>query len=109
MALDIAVLDRLLQDALGSALAGLWSEAQGYARMESIKLAHTLAHVEELSASGRISPLEASALVEMQKNAMQAVLLAVTGLNLLAAQRAINACIDAIRGLVNGALGWALL
>jgi uncharacterized membrane protein len=72
-------------------------------------MAQTLSHIEELNGAGKITKDEAGALVGMQKHAMQAVLLTVEGIGLVAAQQAINSAMGAISGIVNKALGWALI
>ena len=86
-----------------------WKQAEVFARSEAAKLAQTLELIVELKAAGRIDEQQAKALVEMQKHSMQAVLLAIEGIGLIAAQNAINAAVDAIRDLVNPAIGIPLL
>jgi hypothetical protein len=109
MALNIGQLVDAVVTAVKPILGKAWDDVESYVKTEAAKLALTLAHIEELNATGKISPAEATALVNMQKNAMQAVLLTAEGIGLVAAQSAINAAIGAIRTVVNKALGWTLL
>jgi hypothetical protein len=109
MALDTTALASAVFNAVKPVLADEWKDVESYAKVEAAKLAATLAHIEQLSAEEKISEDEASALLDMQKNATQAVLLTIEGIGLITAQQAINAAIGAIRGIVNKALGFGLL
>lgn len=86
-----------------------WPKIKEYAEGEGTKLAQTLVQIEALRIAHEISPGEAAALFEMQKNTARSVLLALQGMGLIAVEMAINAAIDAVRGIVNTALGFTLL
>jgi len=109
MALDLTALGDAIFNAVKPVLADEWNDVQSYAKTEATKLAATLAQIEQLSASGQISQEEAAALFDMQKHATRAVLLTIEGIGVITAQQAINAAIGAVRGVVNKALGFALL
>ena len=85
-----------------------WPEIRAYAEAEAKKMAQTLVQIEALRVKGKPES-ELSALLQMQRNAMRAVLLTIQGLGLLAVEQAINAALDVIRTAVNTALGFDLI
>lgn len=104
------------QELIGPILAAVkpiltksWGEVKEYAEGEAAKMAETLATIAQLRAAGKINDEQAQALLSMQKNAMQAVLLTVEGIGLIAAQRAVNAALAAVKDTVNGVLPVPLL
>jgi len=109
MALNIDVLAKAIFGAVRPVLKKHWKDAKDYAEIESRKMAETLEKVAKMLAAGKINEEQATVLVEMQTNAMRAVLLTVEGIGLIAAQNATNAAIDAVRDTVNGAVGFELL
>lgn len=86
-----------------------WGEVREYAETEAKKMADTLANITKLRVEGRINDMQAEALLDMQKHAMQAVLMAVEGIGLIAAQKASNAALDAVKDIVNKAIGFGFL
>jgi hypothetical protein len=86
-----------------------WGEVKDYADAEAAKMAKTLETIATLRASNKIDDDQAKALLDMQKHAMQSVLLAVEGIGLIAAQNAINAGLAAVKDVVNKALPFPLL
>jgi hypothetical protein len=109
MTLDIKALVDAMLGAMKPILQKSWKDVSEYATVESQKMAHTLASIAELRLAGKIDDEQAATLLEMQKHAMRAVLLAVEGVGLVAAQNAINAALDALKDTVNGAIGFQLL
>lgn len=109
MALDIGALAGAILGAVKPVLQKHWKDAKNYADTESRKLAATLENIADLLAKGKISREQAKILVEMQTNSMRAVFLTVEGIGVIAAQKAINVAVDAVRDSVNGAVGFALL
>lgn len=85
-----------------------WPDIKDYAEVEAKKMAQTLVQIETLRLKGKPES-ELSALLQMQRNAMRAVLLTIEGLGLLAVEQAINAALDIIRTAVNTALGFELV
>ncbi|WP_206203761.1 hypothetical protein, partial [Thermococcus sp. M36] len=63
----------------------------------------------QMKLDGTCTQEQAELLINMQKQAVQTVLLTEKGLALLAVQNAINAALGAIATTVNTAIGWALL
>jgi hypothetical protein len=86
-----------------------WPEIRDYAEGESKKLAQTLVQITTLRLSGQISAGEGAILLEMQKNATRAVLLALQGMGLILVEMAVNAALNAVKEIVNTAIGFALL
>lgn len=109
MALKLDELARAIAGAMRPVLKKHWKDAKDYADAESRKMAQTLETIAKLRAADKINDEQAKALLEMQKSAMRAVLLTVEGIGLVAAQKAINAALAAVRDTVNGAAGFALL
>jgi len=109
MALDVTELAKSMLQASRGKLKKHWPTIKEYAAAEAKKTAETLAMIERLRNAGQISPMEARLLLDMQRNSAKAVLLTVQGLGLLAAEGAINAAVNAVRGPVNKALGFELL
>jgi len=109
MALNIPQLVQPIIAAMKPELVKHWHDAKDFAEAEALKTAQTLALVAKLHAENKIDASQARALLEMQKQASQAVLLAIEGIGLLAAQRSINAGLAAVAQMVNGVVGFALL
>ena len=80
-----------------------------YVAAECKKFALTIAAIETERESGDLDQEEAAILIGMQRTSMSTVLTAAQGLSALMAQTAINAAIGAVRDLVNGVFGFALL
>lgn len=109
MPIDIATLAEQMTKAALPILKEVAPSIGGYVRGECAKLAQTIATIEAEHAAGQMSDEEAKLLIEMQKGAMRTVLLSAEGLGLLAVEKAINAALDAVKPLVNAALGFGLL
>ena len=109
MALDPNDLAAPILEAIEPVLSKYWGDVKEYAETEAQKMATTLASITKLRRADRINNQQAQALLEMQKHAMQAVLLAVEGIGLVAAQNAVNAGLAAVKDTVNRAMGFVLL
>jgi hypothetical protein len=86
-----------------------WKKARTFAEPELGRLAQVLVEIGKLAATGEITDVEARSLFEIHKNTTKTVILTVKGLGLLAVENAINAALGAVRGVVNGAIGFALI
>lgn len=109
MALNAGDLAGSMFGAMKPVLDRYWSDVKDYAETEAEKMAATIAKITELRLAGTINDQQAAALLEMQKHSFQAVLLAVEGIGLIAAQSAINAALGAVKDVVNKAIGFPLL
>lgn len=102
VASDIAA---VLSQELGSGA----DKVQSYARSEGEKLAVSLAQIGELRAKNVINDEEMRLHLNIQKNATRAILMAIQGISIIAAERAINAALKVVAGALNTALGVDLL
>ncbi len=109
MALSVDDLSKLMFNATKPVLKKYWAAVKDLAVTETQKMASTLASITELRIASKIDDQQSQALLEMQKHSMRAVLLAVEGIGLIAAQNAINAALAAVRDTVNKAIGFPLL
>jgi hypothetical protein len=110
MKIDI---ENLLKEMLAAASVVLkkhWPKAKDYAENEFRKLLLEAKHIAQLKDDGKITEQEAIYLMDLQRNASRAVLLAIEGLGILAVEAAINAALNVVRDSVNSAIGgWKLL
>jgi len=109
MALNVKSLAAAMVAAAKGKLEDHWPEVREYAQTEARKTADTLASIERLLLTGQINTKQAKALLRMQRNSAQSVLLTIEGLGLLTVESALNAALGAVRDTVNTAVGFALL
>lgn len=109
MSLDIEDLGKKLLSALQGSLREVWAKAQAFAKPEAQKIAQTIVSIEASYLAGEITEEQARLLLEMQKNASRAVILAVQVIGLVAAEKAINDALSAVKDLVNKAVGFVLI
>ena len=86
-----------------------WPTIKDFAESETIKLAQTLTQISQLVVTEQISNIEASVLLEIQKNTARTVILTVEGMGLILVEEAINSALDAVSGVINTALGFDLV
>jgi hypothetical protein len=105
--LDIAqVVNDMLQAALPHLSKG-GQQASTFASHEFQQYIRNVEHVQNMAEEGKVTNQEAQFLVDQYKASMEAVLLTIEGLGLVAAQNAINAAIDVLNNALNTALGTA--
>ena len=109
MAIEWKDLGPAMLGAAKGVLKKKWPEVKDYAESEYKKLAETLQLIEKLTLAGTITPEEALLQLQIQRNAARTVLLTIEGLGVLAAEQAINAALNAVKPVVNGAIGFALI
>ncbi|WP_447883131.1 hypothetical protein [Serratia fonticola] len=107
--IDVSEVADAMISAARKAFQDEWPVVAGYASMEFKKLAFTLAQIEFLYETKKITDGEASVLFEMQKNTAKAVMAGLTGMTLIIVEQVLNAALDAARAIVNPAIGFALL
>ncbi len=100
------VVNDMLQASAGELLKG-GKKASQYATHEYSSFIADIQHVQTMAEQGTITAAEAQALVEQHKLSMQAVLLAVEGLGLIAVQNAINAALGVLNQAIMASLGSA--
>ncbi len=105
--LDInKVVNDMVQASAGELLKG-GKKASEYATHEYAGFISDIQHVQTMAEEGTITAAEAQALVDQHKLSMQAVLLAVEGLGLIAVQNAINAALAVLNQALSASLGSA--
>jgi hypothetical protein len=103
--LDIdKVVSDMVQASAGALIKG-GKQATEYASHEYAQFIRDIELVQTMAEQETITAEETQALVNQHKLSMQAVLLAVEGLGLIAVQNAINAALRALNGALAGALG----
>jgi hypothetical protein len=95
--------------AVRSMLGKHWDYVQLHAEGEAAKMAQALETVSRLRLGGMINDDQAIGFIDMQRHAMQSVLLAVEGIGLTAAQNAVNAALGAVKDVINKGLPFPLL
>lgn len=111
MALHFNSLLQTMTSAASGALAGSWANVQNFTIPELKKLAMTFVDIEAglMATPPRYTRESAQILLRMQLRAFQAVVTATTALTLIELERAINSILAAVRDVVNGAVGFALV
>jgi hypothetical protein len=106
--LDIGkVVSDMLQASANALIKG-GRQAAEFATHEYAQFIRDIEHIQTMAEEGTITAETAQALVEQHKFSMQAVLLAVEGLSLIAVQNAINAALKVLNDALTAALGAAL-
>ena len=95
------------QAAAGSLVAG-GQAAADYASHEFQQFAEDVDHIQDMLQAGTITQQDAQYYVNLQKSSMQAVLLTVQGLGMIAVQNAINAALAVLTTALGAALKVAL-
>lgn len=107
MGIDVGTLTDKMIDAGKGLAGGIWAEMQTYAIPELKKIAIQIEALAE--PDNGFKPEAIKLLFQMQVNAAVSVIVAMTALTMQLVQEAINAILDAVRDLVNGAVGIALI
>ena len=109
MPLNIGSLLKPMVNAAKKVFGDKWPEVKSFTEMQFKNLAQTAIMIGKLQAEDKITREQAKYLWEMQKNAAQAVLLAVEGMGIILVQNAINAALGTVKDVINKALGWKLI
>jgi hypothetical protein len=110
MAINFGELLTPMLNAAKEVVGEKWPEVQDYAESEFKKIGENILMIGKMKLNQPpISDEQARLLFDIQKNASRAVLLAVEGMSLIIAEKAINAALDVIRTAVNTALKFPLL
>ena len=109
--------EQIVNEMLGAgekAFADGWSAVAKYAPAEFKKMAVQIESIAsnvakyELDSKDGYSPETGKLLLQMQRNALESVLVATTHLTLIAVQKAINAILDVLKKAFQGALATVL-
>jgi hypothetical protein len=109
MALDIDSLANSMVAAASSSLGTSWNSVRDYATEQFRHTAMTLQLIEKDTLNGSITQEQATNLLDIQKQATEAVMLAVATMTVVAVQQAINSALNAVKSTVNSAVGFGLL
>jgi hypothetical protein len=101
------VANDMLQASASSLIKG-GTQASEYASHEYAQFIEDIEHVQTMAEEGTITAAEAQALVDQYKLSMQAVLLCIEGLGVIAVQNAINAALQVLNDAIAAALGTAV-
>jgi hypothetical protein len=101
------VVNDMLQASASSLIKG-GQQASEYASHEYTQFIEDIEHVQTMADEGTITAAEAQALVDQHKMSMQAVLLCIEGLGVVAVQNAINAALQVLNNAIAAALGTAV-
>jgi len=82
-----------------------WPETQRYAESEITLFTDRFIDIEKLRMSGEITEERAKSHIEFQKQSWQTVLLAIQGMSLILVEEAISAALNAVKDIVNTAVG----
>ena len=106
---DVGAVVKSMAAAAEGVLQNKWPEVRSFATTEFQKIAQTVVSIGEGVAAGTISKEQAPILLDMQKNASRAVLAAVEGMSLIAAEQAVNAALGAVKQAINTFVGFPLV
>jgi hypothetical protein len=109
MGLDVKKTVDLMLEAMKPILGQHWDSVREYATAEADKIVRTLVLIESQKLVGAISEQQASILLDMQKNASQAVLAVLEGIGKDAVNQALSAGLAKIADPINKAVGFKLL
>ncbi|OGU15939.1 MAG: hypothetical protein A2076_04645 [Geobacteraceae bacterium GWC2_53_11] len=109
MSMDIGKIGTDMGAAFLKSLKDKAPDIEAYAKSEGVKMAQCLATIESLIVAGTISEDEAKLQLDIQKQAVRAILLTIKGLGVLAVEEAINAALGVVKDVVNSTLGFDLI
>lgn len=94
--------------AMKGALGDKWKEAEVFAESEAAKFAASMAEIALWQETGKITVEQGKVLRRMHERSIKMMLTALEGISLVLAERAVNAAIKAVAGMVNTMIGWEL-
>jgi hypothetical protein len=86
-----------------------WPDVKRFAESESKKFIQNMAEIELWKSLGEITESEAKSLSKLHQRSMKMVFTALEGIGLAMAEKAINAALDIVRGVINTAIGWNII
>ncbi len=107
--IDFDQLIKTMLDAMKAPLSEQWKNAKPFVKQETKSFAQNIQLIQRLKKEDKISKEQAVLHMSIQRGAFRVVLLTIEGLGILAVEAAINAAIQAIKGIVNTAVGWSIL
>lgn len=106
--IDVDTVSSEIAGKLVEILSGAGKDIISYATAEAKKFAVSASEIAQLRLSNEIDDEELRLHLEIQKNASRAVLMAIEGISIIAAERAINAALEIVGKAIQTATGLAL-
>ena len=106
--IDIAGVGNEAAQEIIKILTGAGKNIAGYAQAEAKKLARSAVEIAQLRLTGQIDDEEMRLQLDIQKHASRAVLMAIEGVSIIAAEQAINAALTVIGTAIKTATGLPL-
>ena len=106
------VIDELLKQMLDAAkgvLKSQWKLVKPMAELQLRSILFNLELIAELKLKGKISKEQAALHLEIQKQSIRTTMLSFEGIGIVAAEKALNAALAAVRTVVNKGLGWKII
>jgi nucleoside-triphosphatase THEP1 len=102
--IDVGKLAEEMAAAAAKVLGVKWPSVRDYGVGEFQKIGITILDIKKGVEAGTMTQSEAQLLLDMQKDAIGDVILTIEGLSELAAEEAINAALDVLKGALNAVL-----
>lgn len=103
--IDVQAVGAEIASKMVEILTGAGKEVISYAEAEAKKFATSAAEITALRLQGVITDEEARLHMSIQKNASRSVLMAIEGISIIAAERAINAALEIVGKAIQTATG----
>jgi len=103
-AIDYKKVSKEMLSAMQAALSGHFDDAKELAEDELEDFAKRSAVLTQKVADGKINRKQAEAILRIRRNAVETVLLSISGIGVIAAQDALNAAISVLKNAINSAI-----
>ncbi len=102
------ILDEM-STAVQKVLKSKWKKVKPLAELQLKNIIHNLEQIAELKIQGKITEEQARLHLTIQKESIRTILLSFEGIGILTAEEAINSALNAVKTIVNKAIGWKIL
>ena len=102
------ILDEM-STAVQKVLKSKWKKVKPLAELQLKNIIHNLEQIAELKIQGKITEEQARLHLTIQKESIRTLLLSIEGIGILTAEEAINSALNAVKTIVNKAIGWKIL
>ena len=102
------ILDEM-STAVQKVLKSKWKKVKPLAELQLKSIIHNLEQIAELKIQGKITEEQARLHLTIQKESIRTILLSFEGIGILTAEEAINSALNAVKTIVNKAIGWKIL
>ena len=98
-----------MSTAVQKVLKSKWKKVKPLAELQLKNIIHNLEQIAELKIQGKITEEQARLHLTIQKESIRTILLSFEGIGILTAEEAINSALNAVKTIVNKAIGWKIL